>query len=110
MSEDLIKREDAKVAVMWGNGLDGSVVDDICEKIDAIPSADSSECVCCEYRIGDACCYSDVDIKEDRPQECINSIRDAFCDDCRGYKPDICEYRGTCNTMRVLDEFERSRR
>ena len=37
---DLIKREDAKNAVMWGNRLDGSVVDDICEKIDAIPSAD----------------------------------------------------------------------
>jgi DNA-directed RNA polymerase subunit RPC12/RpoP len=40
MMSDLIKREDAKDAVMWGNGLDGSVVDDICEKIDAIPSAD----------------------------------------------------------------------
>ena len=40
MSDDLIKRSDAIKAVLWGNGLDGSVVDDICEKIDAIPSAD----------------------------------------------------------------------
>ena len=39
---DLIRRSDAKDAVMWGNGLDGSVVDDICEKIDAIPSAEST--------------------------------------------------------------------
>ena len=37
---DTIYRDDAKNAVMWGNGLDGSIVDGICEKIDAIPSAD----------------------------------------------------------------------
>ena len=50
MSDDLIKRSDAIKAVLWGNGLDGSVVDDICEKIDAIPSADrpQGEWICHE--------------------------------------------------------------
>ena len=38
--EEWIKKSDAMDAVMWGNGLDGSVVDDICEKIEALPSAD----------------------------------------------------------------------
>ena len=37
---DTIYRDEAKNAVMFGNGLDGSVVDGICERIDAIPSAD----------------------------------------------------------------------
>ena len=38
--EEWIKKSDAMDAVMWGNGLDGSVVDDICEKIEALPSVD----------------------------------------------------------------------
>lgn len=29
--------------------------------------ADTEECTCCEYRVGDECCYSDVDVKADRP-------------------------------------------
>ncbi len=46
-----------------------------------------------------------------RPQEeWVEAIRNAFCKDCRGYHHDICEYRDTCNTMHVLDKFERSRR
>ena len=38
MSDKLIKLNDAMDAVMWGNGLDGNVVDDICEKLEALPS------------------------------------------------------------------------
>ena len=29
------------------------------EVINALPSAET-ECTCCEYRVGDLCCYSDV--------------------------------------------------
>ena len=51
--EEWIKKSDAMDAVMWGNGLDGSVVDDICEKIEALPSADrpQGEWIPCSERL-----------------------------------------------------------
>ena len=46
--------------------------------------ADTEECTCCEYRVGDECCYSDVDIKADRPQgERIDKGRNLWgCSNC----------------------------
>ena len=38
--DELIKRSDAKDAVIKQQGLYGAVVDDICERIESIPSAD----------------------------------------------------------------------
>ena len=43
-------------------------------------------------------------------EEQMDVIRNAFCDDCKGYRYDICEYKKSCNTMNVLDKLERSRR
>ncbi len=62
---DLIKRNDAIDTVRMYHFY-ALNADEREQAILDIPSADSTECVCCEYRVGDACCYSDVD--KDRPQ------------------------------------------
>ena len=66
MSDRLLKESDVLEAIL---GWETDPLDEELERaVKAIPSADTSECTCCEYRVGDLCCYSDVDIKQDRPQ------------------------------------------
>lgn len=50
---DIVGNEREKFA--WGLKLIESFISDMKE----LPSAET-ECTCCEYRIGDLCCYSDV--------------------------------------------------
>ena len=56
MSEDLIRRSDAREVIMWGSkGLSGNVVDDICDKIDAIPTIEPKRGEWIDFKNGWKC-------------------------------------------------------
>ena len=78
--EEWIKKSDAMDAVMWGNGLDGSVVDDICEKLEALPSADRPHGAW-EYNNGDILGYAPFHKCGVCGSE-MYTTKDTFCPNC----------------------------
>ena len=60
--------------------------------------ADTEECACCEYRVGDECCYSDVDVKADRPKGEMKSMGTYYkCSVCGSEFMDEITFMGELN-------------
>ena len=56
MSDSIYRHEAIKIITSYNGTVDKSVAKRL---LSQMPSAET-ECTCCEYRVGDLCCYSDV--------------------------------------------------
>ena len=43
-------------------------------------------------------------IKDAPTVDAVEVVKEMFCDDCKGSKPQYCEYYGSCKTMEMLNK------